>query len=574
MNATQPLTAQNPASHAIDGQWEVVKGFLQRRQASEAVKATCRLLLENTRASGSTTMSMRSLQASGIDLQASDPQVSPDGHSGVLVAHQSQVGFRRHWNQESAIVRDFFAQPDPHEHFIPTGASQNPALLDAMAASLPQVRISDSHKQALKTLEQGRHLLISGGPGTGKTTALTYLLLFILAHHPGASIGLCAPTGKAAQRMSESLAQGLSNIHWQALEQTGQGSKPSISDALKNVSGQTIHRLLGYRPEHNQLRYHAKKPAPYDVLIVDEASMLDLSLMQAIMTALKPGAELILLGDANQLPPVGCGAPFADLCHLAQMSGSEQWIQLDTNYRFAPQSGIATAARAALDNDAETLLAVSHVNKPSSGGFSFIPAQTASERKAALAHWLKTIPAEMIANQQFKVLCATNHGPGGVLEANAMVAEILGKKTGPDPLHNPHEGLPIMVLSNDYYRQVFNGDIGIVHWRDGQWMVKFDRQEAGLPRWLPLNALRHWQSAYAITIHKSQGSEYPWVLALIEDAQNTELADAKLLYTAITRASHHFTLVSSPGVIKQVLTRNGRRNTFMRSMAASGQSST
>ena len=545
----------------------VIEGFLQRRQASLPVQQACLALLQARQRNGSTVVPLATLQSAGIALDEVDPMLSRDGRSGVLVTHAGGVGFRRDWRQENAIANAFFATPPetPSDPAMPDEGTR----LRAVEQLLPDIEMSPTHKQALETLATGAHLLISGGPGTGKTTALTRLLLFALMRQPDSTIGLCAPTGKAAQRMNESLRQGLQRLDWQALDTVaGPESRHQIQHALQSIHGQTVHRLLGHHATRNRVRHHRQNPLPHDLLVVDEASMLDLSQLHALVAALKSGAQLLLLGDANQLPPVGSGAPFADLCHLARQAKSQRLIELTRNYRFGPDSGIAKAATATLKGDVQTLIATGKSDgedSDSAGGFAFVPASTRQGRKQALENWLRSLPEEAIKANHFKVLSATNHGPGSVAEANALVQEILFGKQVADPMHTPRENLPVMVLSNDYYRQVFNGDIGTMHWRNQQWMVRFEsRQEAGGHRWLPLSALRQWQSAYAITIHKSQGSEYPWVLTFLEDSENTELADTKLLYTAITRASGRFVLVSSPATVQQVLLRTVQRDTFLR----------
>ncbi len=549
----------------------VIEGFLQRRQASLPVQQACLALLQARQRNGSTVVPVATLQSAGIALDEADPMLSRDGRSGVLVTHAGGVGFRRDWRQENTIASVFFAtspQSSP-------GSPPNPAVPDkatclrAVERLLPDIEMTQAHEQALETLETGAHLLISGGPGTGKTTALTRLLLFALMRQPDSVIGLCAPTGKAAQRMNESLRQGLQRLDWQALDAVARPeTRHRIQQTLESIRGQTVHRLLGHHATGNRVRYHRQNPLPHDLLVVDEVSMLDLSQLHALVAALKPGAQLLLLGDANQLPPVGTGQPFADLCHLARQAKSQRLIELTRNYRFGPDSGIAKAATATLKGDVQTLIATGKSDAEDSdcaGGFAFVPASTRQGRKQALENWLRSLPEEAIKANHFKVLSATNRGPGSVAEANALVQEILFGKPVADPLHTPRENLPVMVLSNDYYRQVFNGDIGTMHWRNQQWMVRFEsRQEAGGHRWLPLSALRQWQSAYAITIHKSQGSEYPWVLTFLEDSENTELADSKLLYTAITRASGRFVLVSSPATVQRVLSRTVQRDTFLR----------
>ncbi len=545
---------------ALTGVNSAVQSFLKKRNASPSLVQACQYLLERLEQRGSTVASMSELAGQGIQLADDEPLVSNNGSSGVLVRQGEWLGFRRYFRHEHFIATTFFQRNAPQAGAIQGSKGKGADITARIGDLLPGREMTDEHRKAIAAVTGGRHLLISGGPGTGKTTTLAYLLLSAVLNRLDMRVGLCAPTGKAAWRMSESLQGTFSGLDTGTLSTLDEKSREAI-DKLASNRGKTVHRLLEHRPHSNSVRYREGCPMAYDLVVVDEASMLDVSLLKALLAALKPDAQVVFLGDANQLPPVGSGAGFADLCRLARRCFQPQLVELTKNYRFGEDSGIARVAQAVLTGNADLL-----VRSRPSGDFQFFATGNRRERKSGLEKWLNALPKDDRQAQRFKILCATNHGPGSVAETNALVQEILFGKTMIDPMRTPREGLPIMVLSNDYYRHVFNGDAGIVHWREGQWMVYFGPETGtdNRPEWLPLSAIQNWQTAYAITIHKSQGSEYPHVLTVLEDKETTELVDRKLLYTAITRASHSFTLMAAQKTVDEVVGRQVRRETFLR----------
>lgn len=469
--------------------------------------------------------------------------------------------------------------------------------------------------------------VITGGPGTGKTTTVVKLLLLLqqLALQQGRAltIALAAPTGKAAARLSLSISQALDR-----LIPTLPGGPELVAQIP--TKAQTLHRLLGSGPDQARFRYHADEPLPLDVLVVDEASMVDVALFAAMLAALPASARLILLGDKDQLASVEAGAVMAELCRDAQVGGYSQatadWLQqltgqqlaaqycsptpaaleqqlvmLRTSHRFTADSGIGQLAWAVNQGDAEQVQAILQQPpadirllklSPDSAEFSFFllhgtvvaplqqgfaayltkvqqaPAETASALQ--LEQWALDILQRF---GQFQLLCAVRQGQYGVEQLNQRVAAVLARQHLIPRTEGWYPGRPVMVVQNDYSTGLMNGDVGICLPRyeqhQGQWQqrlrVVFPAIEAGQPvRWILPSRLPQVETVYAMTVHKSQGSEFQHAVLVLPE-QGSALLSRELVYTGITRAAKQFSLLcADPQVLTQAVLQKTERSGGLR----------
>lgn len=433
-----------------------------------------------------------------------------------------------------------------------------------------------------------RLCIISGGPGTGKTSTVVKILALLLEQHPEGQlrIALAAPTGKAAARLKESISRMKDSL-------------PCTNEIVQQIPAavSTIHRLLGSISGSVRFRYTPENPLPYDVIIIDEASMVDLPLMAKLVTALKQDARLILLGDRDQLASVEAGAVLGDLsgggrqesfstafCQLVKerigavlqaASAKEQTLVLTDalvilkkNYRFQSNSGIgvlATSVNAGNGTQALILLCsdtftdISWSDVPESRSLKKMISQ---EIVDGYRHYLSAATAEDALSRfdAFRVLCALREGPYGVVGATALVEEILAEKGLIDPRSRWYKGRPVLITVNDYGMKLFNGDVGIVFpdpESAGQPRVYFYTADGGVRKVSPVRLPAH-ETVYAMTVHKSQGSEFDKVLMLLPN-HDTSALSRELLYTGITRAVNEVKIWGAREVFIEAAARKIRR---------------
>ncbi|MBL8350818.1 MAG: exodeoxyribonuclease V subunit alpha [Burkholderiaceae bacterium] len=445
-----------------------------------------------------------------------------------------------------------------------------------------------------------RLTVISGGPGTGKTTTVVNLLACVLAGQPGSRIALAAPTGKAAARLAEALRQRAGHL----------------DEPLRRLlpdEAFTVHRLLGVRPEGSPdaadgpFVHHAGNRLPLDLLVVDEASMLDLALATRLLEAVPDSARIVLLGDKDQLAAVAAGAVFAELgadpslspacreqlgalCAVAPsrivpaaplqpsvLADSVVWF--DRNFRFAADSGIGRLAADTVAGRSDALLgwlragADASVQWLADADETLTPAMLAAIDQgfagylAALRAGLADADAPARITEAFgafRVLCALQDGPRGVAAVNQAVGRRVVQALGevaprPDPRSAWFTGRPVMVLRNDAALKLFNGDIGItLPGADGALQVVFPAADGGFRALSPLRLPPH-QTAFAMTVHKSQGSEFDAVLVLLP-ARQSRVLSRELVYTAVTRARRRVALAAPAPVLAAALQAVTRRH--------------
>lgn len=433
-----------------------------------------------------------------------------------------------------------------------------------------------------------RFCVISGGPGTGKTSTVVKVLALLLEQQGGEScrIALAAPTGKAAARLKESLMGGV-----QAADEVR---------ALIPEDVFTLHRLLGYLKGSCSFRHNSENPLPYDIVIVDEASMVSLPLMAKLVDALRHDTRLILLGDRDQLASVEAGAVLGDICNTggiqafsapfaalaAELSGDLLPVQesagplgdavvlLRKSYRFASSSGIGRMG--ALVNAGEGVAALAALSDARFPDISMAETPQTAALSEALAErivagygdYLKQdSPEDAFAEfARFRILCAMRSGPYGVESLNRLVRERLAKAGLIHPEGRWYAGEPVMITCNDYNVGLFNGDVGLIlpDPESGNDLRAFFPSGTGLMRKvLPLRLPEH-ESAFAMTVHKSQGSEFDRVLLILPD-RDAPLLTRELLYTGITRAKKSVEIMGTAelfvtAVKRRIVRRSGLRD--------------
>lgn len=445
---------------------------------------------------------------------------------------------------------------------------------------------------ALHALQQRHLFMLTGGPGTGKTTAAARLLLaasiaWAAQHDYLPQVRLCAPTGKAAARLFEAFSAQLTALRLEY---------PDLAAPiahLQSAQSQTLHRVLGYHA--GRFRHDSAQPLECDVLLVDEASMLSLPMMHTLLNALTPRHQLILLGDAEQLSAVESGTPFADMIRAAEggvLAGTV--LRLDRQWRAqAELFELAQAIRARRAEHSPLLQKLRWQAPAAFDELAYAPEQALSERakqqsqflseQVTQGHWDALFHAPDLAsawrhiNDQ-RVLCAMHDGPAGQRHANAVIERELRRrfKLG---LGSQFRGRLLMATRNDYRIGVMNGDVGIC-WpdRSGRLMYWFEgaaeaqeltgdeatvqlgdrRLCAFTPERLP-DAV----SAFALTVHKAQGSEFDRV-ALILPSQDSPVLHRALLYTAITRAKSALSICAPESIVRAALQRELVRNSGLR----------
>ncbi|WP_120997846.1 exodeoxyribonuclease V subunit alpha [Stutzerimonas urumqiensis] len=438
--------------------------------------------------------------------------------------------------------------------------------------------------------------VISGGPGTGKTTTVVRLLAALIEQAGNASlaIGLAAPTGKAAARMAEAIRNAKADL--------------PVSDAVRAAlpdEARTLHRLLGSRGDSPRVRHDAAHPLPLDVLVVDEASMVDLALMAKLVAALPPRARLILLGDKDQLAAVEAGAVFAELCEgrgfddaeaaeLERLTGQavpvepptsrlgDAVVLLTHSHRFAGDSGIGELARRINAGDASGTLALLKESRPDLSWASMPQAGALVDRLeqgylAYLEAAREGEPAQAFeAFNGFRALTAQRDGPFGLRGLNEALEARFRRRLGVSARDRWYAGRAVMVRQNDYALGLFNGDIGLCLPTARGLRVFFESAEqtgAGHRAFTPARLPSH-DSAFAMTVHKSQGSEFAEVLLALPDRPSPLLTRA-LLYTGITRAKRKVELWALPARLAEaVTTRAERAAGLAERLAASAPAST
>lgn len=524
------------------------------------------------------------------DLRNSPVVGNPGEYKPLIIDKKARLYLYRYWEYQQKLAQSIKRLIEENEDNV------NPDKLKSTLERIFPTSQSDDidwQKVAAFTALTKRFCVISGGPGTGKTLTVAKILTLLSeqVHPKRLRITLAAPTGKAAARLQEVVRKAKERL--------------SCSETIKESipeEASTIHRLLGSIPGSPYFHHNEENPLPVDVLVVDEASMVDLALMAKLVQALPEEARLILLGDKDQLSSVEAGAVLGDICDtgtihnfsrkfsklLEKVTGyrlSTQWqkipksmindciVQLQKSYRFGVRSGIGVLSQAVKEGDGDRALAilksgdypdVKWKDLPKGGNFS---SSVKSLVLRGYSDYLKADEPEEVFRlfDCFRILCAIREGPYGVFALNSLTEFILQEQKLITPERRWYRGRPILITRNDYQLQLYNGDVGITlpDPEANNELRLFFPGESGSFRKLHYLRLPEYETVYAMTVHKSQGSEFDRVLFILPDRNNPVLT-RELVYTGITRAKESIEIWGSEAVFKAAISARIERSSGLR----------
>ncbi|HET8828471.1 MAG TPA: exodeoxyribonuclease V subunit alpha [Pelobium sp.] len=486
-----------------------------------------------------------------------------------FVLHQNRLYLQRYFNYESAIlnrIEEFVAVEKSMESIRVQQLTKNHEFIKQLfnsTAGIINWQLAAAVNSCINNFS-----IITGGPGTGKTTTVAKILGILFHLNGNLKVGLAAPTGKASARMAESLKSAELDV------------SAHIKNKFQEIQPSTLHRLLGYIPDSPYFKHHADNPLNYDVIIVDESSMIDAALFSKLLDAIGKETRLILLGDKNQLASVEAGSLFGDLCmapeQLNVFSPERQTfinsfineaasqliappvtsqhplfqhiVELRYSHRFNSEKGIGKFSSAVISND------VPKINQ-------FINEQTDEQVfidvdfnpsvfekfVAGYEEYIKEpdISLALAKLNQLRVLCAIREGEQGLYLTNKKIEQYLVKKNLIKLDKEFYENRPIIMNKNNYPLALFNGDIGIIRTdKNGVARAYFENNDGVLP-----GLLSGVETVFAMTIHKSQGSEFEQVLMVMPQSEGINILTRELLYTGITRAKSKVVLQANANTI-------------------------
>jgi exodeoxyribonuclease V alpha subunit len=479
---------------------------------------------------------------------------SPLVSACVLHLEDDLLYLDRYWREEGQVVDDVLAR-----------AALPPPTLDASLLEVGLERVFplsgyDEQKAAARVALSHWTAVLTGGPGTGKTTAVAGLLALLAEQSPTPlRIALAAPTGKAAARLEEAVREGTANL-------------PAEDQArLGTLSGQTLHRLLGSRPEtRTRFRHHRGNRLPHDVVVVDESSMVSLTMMARLIESIRDDTRLVFVGDPDQLVSVEAGAVLANLVEgLADLPGAGL-ARLATNRRSRPP--IQALAAAVRDDDPDAAMEVLTAGHPE---VEFLPAEDPAtgpvleqvlldHARALLAPSLRgDAESALRVSGAHRMLCAHREGPYGVRHWNHQIERWLGEASG----HQVGEawgrewyaGRPVLITANDRGLGLFNGDTGVAVETGSGLRVPV----AGMDKDFATSRLADVETMHAMTIHKSQGSQASEVTVLLPPV-DSPLLTRELFYTAVTRAIDKVRIVATEEAVRAAIEQRAQRATGLR----------
>jgi exodeoxyribonuclease V alpha subunit len=547
-------------------------------ETDEAVLLAVALVVRSTR-HGSVVLDLSTAEATTspeVDEESAGPEATvelewPDGWvercaasplvGGPVRMSGTRLWLARYWDQEEQVATELrersAAAPDDLDAEV---------LLAGLDRLFPREQ-DDDQRRAAQACALSRVSVLAGGPGTGKTTTVSRLLALLKEQQPEWRVRLAAPTGKAAARLEEAVRSSTASLLAPDRERVGE------------LPATTLHRLLGWRPEaRSRFRHDRTNRLPAEVVVVDEASMVSLTMMARLLEALRPSTRLVLVGDPDQLASVEAGAVLGD---LADASSGVAVATLSTNRRFPVTSGIARLAAAVQEGRAEDALGVLDADDapevelvavaddtPLSGlsneqlgdvrddvvrsGTALHGAAEAGDARAALA-----------ALDAHRLLCAHRRGPRGVTHWSALAVRWVADVHPVVPrADGRYAGEPLLVTANDYEIELFNGDTGVVV-ADGHGGLVAVFGRGGDPIEVPLVRLGAVRPLHAMTVHRSQGSQFERITVVLPPA-GSPLGTRETLYTAVTRATTHVRVVGSPEALVEAVGRPAARATGLR----------
>lgn len=507
-----------------------------------------------------------------------------------FIIHNDKMYFQRYFNYETIILEKLkeFIEEEKKVY------GERVALIkdhENIIIELFSKKSADASKDAIDwqlvaaiNAVINNFTIITGGPGTGKTTTVAKILSILFHANAGLKVALAAPTGKAAARMAESL------------KNAGSDQDKFLKEKLEGLVPSTIHRLLKTKRKSHYFKHNHENPLKFDVVIVDESSMIDTALFAKLLDAISAGTRLILLGDKDQLASVEAGSLFGDLCKALSsvnkfsserielinffITGQsiklspadttindlhplfEHIIELKHSHRFRDEEGIGKFSRAIIEND-ENVLA-SFFQKHSDKQVNIKTENDDKFFNEFIKQYASFITENDIAKALKKlnflrVLCAVREGENGLYSINRKIESFLQQKKLIRITGEFYENRPVMVTANNYEQELFNGDVGITRKsKDGVVMVYFENADGSLKPVLPA-FIPEVQTVFAMTIHKSQGSEFNKVLVVLPDKEDISILTRELLYTAVTRAREQVIVLGKKEVILHAAQRQVKR---------------
>lgn len=523
-------------------------------------------------------------------LDSSSVVGKPGDYRPLILDDHSRLYLYRYWQYEKSLADNLRERV--------TGEIEN-IEIRGLKESFSKLFVSGQreetnwHKLAAFVCLMKRFCVISGGPGTGKSTLIHKILALLLEQSGGREmrIALAAPTGKAAARLQEATNKGREEPY----------VKGPVKEAIP-VEASTIHRLLGPIQGSPYFRHNKENPLPADLIVVDEASMVDLALMSKLAQAVSPHARLLLLGDKDQLASVEAGAVLGDICHRSGAHDfsqplSERYqditgeslkastkksggtgigdcvVQLRENYRFGPHSGIGKVSRAVNQGDGERVLGLFKGGQFDDIKWHDLPAPNGLHRelRERILHGYKPYleahdPIEAFRLfERFRLICALRKGPYGVSTLNLLAERILREEGLIHPEERWYHGRPLLITRNDYNLGLFNGDMGIIlpdPQAGNDLRAFFQSQDGTLRKFLPQRLPEH-ETLFAMTMHKSQGSEFDEVLLILPDRHSPVLT-RELIYTGITRAKEQVEVWAKERVFLEGVSQRIKRSSGLR----------
>lgn len=512
----------------------------------------------------------------------------PEERKPLILDSRGRLYIYRYWNYEKRLAENIKSRLN-----IYTDECDTELLKNGMARLFPlQNKETDRQRVAAVTSAVRKFCVISGGPGTGKTSTVVKILVLLIeqaiSKNFKPSIALAAPTGKAAARLKESI-----KLTRDAL---------ACSDDIKSIipdDSYTIHRLLGPIKGSPYFRYNSSNPILFDIVIIDESSMADLALLSKLFDAVPLGSHLIILGDKDQLSSVEAGAALGDICDTGTKHGYTEFfskmireispaekipvsdeppiadsiIILNKSYRFGDRSGIGIASRAVREGNFDEALRV--MKDPEYTDIDFIDIENPAGLNNFIENYIESgfgsyLQAGSIEESFFRffdysILCAVRSGPWGVYRINKTIEKFLKRRGLINPEKKFYNGRPVIIARNDYHLKIFNGDIGLIfkdNESDGKSRFFCQTPDGNYRKILPLKLPEH-ETVFATTVHKSQGSEYNNVLLILPDRDSPVLT-RELLYTAITRARTNVKIAGCADIIKTMIERPTMRKSGLR----------
>lgn len=538
---------------------------MQAKESSETVALALALAVRAVR-NGSVCVDLTTVATDLDDVEQPEvPWPDPPGwlaelrrspllteHSVLHLEDDHRLYLDRYWREEQQVCSDLLA------------ARPTPPQVDhaALEAGLPRVFPrpgSEEHRAAARIALSQWITVLTGGPGTGKTTTVAGLLALAAeqaerAGRPAPRIALAAPTGKAAARLQEAVRTEIENL------------QESDRARVRGVQAVTLHRLLGSRPgTSTRFKHHRGNRLPHDLVVVDETSMVSLTMMARLLEALRPDTRLILVGDPDQLASVEAGAVLADLVDGLGARTDVRIAELTTSHRFGESIGLLAAAirRGDADQAMQILLG---------GGehLEFVDTEDPTDalRAAVLPHALavraaaaESGPAALRALDRHRLLCAHREGPFGVRRWNRQVERWISEETGEALWGQWYLGRPVLVTANDYGLGLYNGDTGVTVQSAGALRVAIAGAEGVVD--FATSRLADVETMHAMTIHKSQGSQADEVTVLLPP-EDSRLLTRELFYTAVTRAKTKVRVVGTEAQLRAALARRVVRATGLR----------